>query len=86
MTAAQSSPVGKAIHIPSGPKKRERIKLSGAPRVSAFKHFPKGKSLGRTGSACPAFFRSGVRMRPRRMGVTQKQLGEVHIAIVKPQE
>lgn len=29
MTAAQSSPVGKAIHIPSGPKKRERIKLSG---------------------------------------------------------
>ena len=61
-------------------------RASGAPRVSAFKHFPKGKILGRTGSACPAFFRSGVPMRPRRMGITQKQLDELHIAIVKPQE
>ena len=25
-------------------------------------------------------------MRPRRMGITQKQLDELHIAIVKPQE
>ena len=61
-------------------------RASGAPRVSAFKHFPKRKILGRTGFPCPAFFQSGVPMRPRRMGITQKQLDELHIAIVKPQD
>ena len=61
-------------------------RASGAPRVSAFKHFPKGKILGRTGFACPAFFQSGAPMRPRRMGIMQKQLDELHIAIVKPED
>ena len=60
-------------------------RASGAPRVSAFKHFPKGKILGRTGFACPAFFNPGPPMRPCRMGITQKQLDELHIAIVKPE-
>ena len=60
-------------------------RASGAPRVSAFKHFPKGKILGRTGFACPAFFIPGPHAAGR-MGITQKQLDELHIAIVKPQE
>mgnify|MGYP005799105857 FL=1 len=61
-------------------------RASGAPRVSAFKHFPKGKILGRTGFACPAFFQSGAPLRRGRKGITQKQLDELHIAIVKPQD
>ncbi|HJB30491.1 MAG TPA: hypothetical protein H9781_00465 [Candidatus Oscillibacter excrementavium] len=46
----------------------------------------RSKTLGRMGSACPAFFQSGAPMRPRRMGIMQKQLDELHIAIVNPED
>ncbi|WP_325256464.1 hypothetical protein [Oscillibacter sp.] len=42
--------------------------------------------MGRTGFACPAFFQSGAPLRRGRKGITQKQLDELHIAIVKPQD
>ena len=61
-------------------------RASGAPRTSAFKHFPRGNILGRTGFACPSIYHSGAPLRRGRMGITQKQLDELHIAIVKPQD
>ena len=52
-------------------------------RVQAFS---RRENLGPDGLCLSGLFRSGAPMRPRRMGITQKQLDELHIAIVKSQD
>ena len=60
-------------------------RASGAPRVSAFKRFAQ-QNLGPDGLCLSGLFSIRAPMRPRRMGIMQKQLDELHIAIVKPED
>ena len=60
-------------------------RASGALRTSAFKRFAQ-QNLGPDGLCLSGLFAIRAPLRRGRKGITQKQLDELHIAIVKPQD